>query len=250
MSESPVGGGLSDLEWQTLLQFKGYGNPAGRFWFIGIEERGDGTVAEYKVRAQKYRSVMDLQTAMSPEIWPVSKDSSPFQPDSYVPTWATMIRLALRLEGQEPKWDDPQTRKTYQRLQLGTLDGDTFLTDLLPLPKAGDSVWPDWWPFDNWDAYAKAVLPTRIAMFRDLLRTNGPSFVFCYGKSYWSRFKELFSGEDFTLLPRGTFQVAHQGSTTVVLTPFFSPRTGMTISQIDLLATSLVNLANATSLSA
>ena len=36
-------GDLTSAQWAKLLGRIGYGNPRGRFWFVGMEEGGEGT---------------------------------------------------------------------------------------------------------------------------------------------------------------------------------------------------------------
>ncbi|HEY8767568.1 MAG TPA: hypothetical protein VIP09_09995 [Dehalococcoidia bacterium] len=85
-------------------------------------------------------------------------------------------------------------------------------------------------------------MPERIEMFADLITANTPDYVFCYGKGYWPHFKELLPNATFKQLDGGRFEVAQFGATTLVLTPFFSPRTGMGAAQIESLSVSLLAL--------
>jgi hypothetical protein len=239
------GGGLSPEEWQRLYRFRGYGNPAGRFWFIGIEERGEGIVEELRVRL-KYREVEDLLHSQSPEVWGHAElwkkfdpDWEDFNPDKLIPTWSTMIRFVLCLSG-DTEWEDPKRVRKYQRESFGKLDGETFLADILPLPKPSDAYWPAFWPFHDWDAYAHEVLHGRQRMFADLIASNRPEYVFCYGKGYWAHFKGLLPNATFKQLDGGRFEVARSGATTLVLTPFFSPRIGMGARQIESLSVLLL----------
>lgn len=244
-----IGGGLNPEEWQRLYRFRGYGNPAGCFWFIGIEERGIGKIEELRVRL-KYREIEDLLYSQSPEVWGHSdlwKDLDPdwkdFNPDKLIPTWSAMIRFVLRLTG-DTEWKDPERVRKYQKENLGKLDGQTFLADILPLPKRSDGDWPQFWPYDDWDDYANEVLPGRLKMFADLIANNKPKYVFCYGKGYWAHFKELSPpNATFKQLEGGLFEVAQSDATTFVLTPFFSPRTGMAIAQIESLSASLLAIS-------
>ncbi len=231
-------GGLNPAEWQQLYRFRGYGNPAGRFWFIGIEERGDGIIEELRVRL-KFREVEDLLHSQSPEVWGHSKLWKDFNPDKLIPTWSAMIRFVLRLSG-DAEWKDPERVRKYQTERFGKLDGDTFLADILPLPKPSDASWPDFWPFHDWDAYADEVLPGRLKMFADLIANKTPEYVFCYGKGYWPHFRELLPNATFKRLDGGRFEMAQSGATTLVLTPFFSQRTGMGAGQIESLSLSLL----------
>jgi hypothetical protein len=211
---------LTREQLDNLLSFRGYGNPAGPFWFIGIEERGDATPQELEVKL-KFREVEDLLHAMSREVWGHSDLWEDFDPDKLIPTWTTMIKIVLKLKGSAD-WHDKNAVRDYQKSQLGRLDGETFLTDLLPLAKPSDAHWPEWWPWQSWDEYAEEVLPKRIAHLQTLFQQHHPSFVFCYGKAYWPFHRKIFPSTQFADALDGKIQLADLGSSTIALTPFFA----------------------------
>ncbi len=220
-----------------LLRFKGYGNPSGPYWFIGIEEAGDpdpgGNLGEHVIRS-RFDNIEDLAHAHSPDnlAWPL---------DKLIPTWATMSRIVLRLQGKR-NWRDTEAVRAYQSERLGRKGGETFLTELLPLRKPSDSLWPEWRPFSkwaSWDEYAKAVLPKRFAMIQRLLQRCCPRFIFWYGKWYWETYRgDLFPGAEFAPIAGGKIERAQVGESTVVLTPFFSYYS-MTAGLIDRMAKEL-----------
>lgn len=220
-----------------ILQFKGYGNPKGDYWFIGIEEAGDSDPTEnlrQHVIRSRFDDVEDLASAHS-------RDNLGVSMDLLIPTWATMSRIVLRLEG-DPEWHDREAVRAYQSQRLGRKDSETFLTELLPLPKPSDSRWPDWWPFSKWTSwarYAEAVLPERLTTLRNLMRECSPRFVFWYGKWYWQNYRtDLFPGVEFSPIADGNLEVARLSQSTIVLTPFFSYYR-MTTTLIDRMAKEL-----------
>ena len=212
---------LSDGQWEKLLSFQGYGNPAGRYWFVGIEERGEGTPEELAIRL-KYREIEDLLHSQSPAVWGHSPLWEDFDPAKLIPTWTAMIKIVLHLN-RHPAWRDPDTVREYQKQEFGRLQGETFLTELLPLPKRSDAHWPEWWPWPSWGEYAKAVLPDRIAALTVLFEQHRPPFVFCYGKGYWSTYQQIFPEANFAPLLGGKMQIAEIAQSRIVLTPFFAP---------------------------
>ena len=232
---------LSVAGLNRILRFKGYGNPDGGYWFMGIEEAGDsdpkGNRREHIIKSG-FDDVEDLSRAHTRGNldWPM---------DKLIPTWATMSRIVLRLQG-EPNWRDTEAVRAYQSQRLGREDGETFLTELLPLRKPSDSQWPDWWPFSkwsSWEAYAEEVLPKRFAMMQGLLQRGRPRYVFWYGKWYWETYRaDLFPGADFVPIANGKIQMARGGHSTIVLTPFFSYY-GMTADLIDRMARELEDTA-------
>jgi hypothetical protein len=205
---------LTDEHWQKLLDFKGYGNPAGPYWFVGIEEYGQGTEQVLLTRASKFQEIDDLSRVHSlPDFY--------FDVSKLIPTWGSMCKIVLRLK-DDPDWWDRETCRRYQSQTLGTADGETFLTELLPLPKPSDRDWPDWWPWSSWEEYAEKVVPHRIEMIRTLFDAHRPHFVFCYGKSYWPYHKKVFPEADFRPIVAGKVQMAVLGTSRIVLTPFLA----------------------------
>ncbi|HXG35848.1 MAG TPA: hypothetical protein VNL15_02655 [Dehalococcoidia bacterium] len=172
---------LSEEEWERIYRFKGYGNPRGDFWFVGIEEYGDENGKSLRLKATLN------------EIEGLAKvhDQLKFPMTTLIPTWHTMSKIILLINGHQD-WNDTETCRKYQSQQLGRLDGETFLTDLLPIPKRGDGQWPDWMPFHSWQEYANRLLPRRVGMLKELFEVGQPRFVFCYGKGYWICYKQIF----------------------------------------------------------
>jgi hypothetical protein len=205
---------LTDEHWQKLLSFKGYGNPAGPYWFVGAEEYGQGTEQELLTRATRFREIDDLSRVHSlPDLH--------FAIQRLLPTWGAMCKIVLRLK-DDPDWWDGETCRRYQSQTLGITDGDTFLTELLPLPRPSGRHWPRRWPWSSWDEYARTVLPERIAALRRLFDANRPRFVFCYGKSFWPYHKKVFPEADFKPIVEGKVQMAALGTSTIALTPLLA----------------------------
>ena len=74
---------LTDEHWQKLLNFKGYGNPAGSYWFVGAEEYSQGTEQELLTRATQIQEIDDLSRVHSlPDL--------DFAIQRLLPTWGAM----------------------------------------------------------------------------------------------------------------------------------------------------------------
>lgn len=216
-----AGGWLTHSQIESLTGFLGYGNPAGAFWFIGLEERASGTDDvlrhELEVRAQHFGPIEDLTALEAKEF-----DTPTFSIANYVRTWRIMSKIVLHLRGN----DDWQLKAAdYQAKRLGRRDGETFLAELLPLPAPSASQWPYTRLFPTRAAYESSILPRRIEALRTLLRQHRPAWIFCYGKSYWSQFQRLFPDiAEFRPLAGGdilTGLTPARGR--AVLTPFFTP---------------------------
>lgn len=192
-----------------LLAFKGYGNPAGRFWFLGMEEYGAATVDALTRRAKEYREIEDIAC--------VHTNMTKLRP-----TWATMSKIVLRLNG-DPNWSARQAFRAYQRDELGRHGHETFLTEVSPLPARSTAHWPyrQFWP--GREQYRRQVFPDRFAMLRGLFEQHRPPFVFCYGKAYWQYLQNgVFHDVRFMPMCSGKLMVGTAGRSTIVLTPFFT----------------------------
>jgi len=204
-----------------IMAFLGFGNPAGRFWFIGMEERGEGTDLElqWRLTFERLECLVGVH-----ERWASFKpDDKPFSPTKLIPTWSCMSKLVLRLTGSAD-WNDVGAVQ-YQADRLGRLDGDTFLTEVLPLPARNVHDWPSPYVarFSTRDDYEKEVLPARLSRLRRLFEKHRPECVFCYGKSYWKHYREVFAAAIFEPAASGRIEIARFAGSTIVLTPFLVP---------------------------
>ena len=145
---------LTRADVQNLLEFVGYGNPAGPFWFVGMEEAGDLTPAELLTRAREFRPIDDLARAHA--LPGDLTDMAPLRA-----TWSGMSRLVLRLSG-DAHWRDRERVRWYQMNKLGRTDGETFLTEALPLPAPSIAHWPYQALFTTREVYRAKVLPPRM----------------------------------------------------------------------------------------
>ena len=200
---------ISPEIFDRLVNFKGYGTPAGKYWFIGMEEgleRGGDLQHELEVRAT-WNEVEDVH---------VTRSSLGLTMVGRHPTWYAMARMALKLDENEG-WASSAFSKPYKEQRLGRLDGDTFLIEILPLPATRAHEWPYSAPFDTREEYEVAIRPARLNMIRNLMSQYSPRIVFCHGATNWESCRTMFPGEYVELLS-GDIQVARVGSTVVVLT--------------------------------
>jgi len=209
-----------DAEIEKLLTFKGYGNPDGQFWFIGMEEQGNGSELELRWR-QTFEPIEDLMRVH--QRWVEDfEPSERFDPEKLIPTWATMSRIALRLTGSRD-WSDVEQVRRYQSQRLGRRDGETFLSEILPLPAPSSSDWPYPGLFPTRAAYEGSVRHPRLTMLHELFERHEPTYVFCYGKANWEHHKEIFPAARFEPVVDDEVMLARYGSGVLVLTPFFVP---------------------------
>jgi hypothetical protein len=207
---------LTDSELDHLLNFIGYGTLDADVWFLGMEEAGGGE-ANIHTRLN-FRPVEDNAEAHKM----LGATHLHWGRREIQRTWRGMCYIMLRLEGHEPTRENI---RTYQAEKLGRFGGNTLLTELMPIPKPKVKRWdyeeliPQ---FASREEYYRVVKPKRIEYLRALLKENGPKVVVCYGKAFWSDFRELFEGSVFE--QDGQFQTAVLDNTLVVLAGHFAAR--------------------------
>jgi hypothetical protein len=206
---------LTTAQIETLLAFRGYGNPSSRFWFVGMEEGGSSENASLRIRADYFAPLEDL--ARSHTNFP-GHDMSKLTTS----TWGLMSSIVGRIKG-EPNWWDSEYRRSYQVNQLGRLSAETYLTEILPLPKKAFNDWPYGELFDSPDDYRAAVLPNRLTQLREDYENASvkPQFVFCYGKSFWSEHRKIFDSVEFKPALNGGIEWGRNDQTVFILTKFF-----------------------------
>ncbi|GJM42552.1 MAG: hypothetical protein DHS20C20_28340 [Ardenticatenaceae bacterium] len=208
---------LTDSELAHLLDFVGYGSLNSDVWFLGMEEAGGG---EANIRTRlKFRTVED--NADAHKLLGITKLH--WGKRVIQRTWRGMCYIMLRLENKEPSRENI---RIYQAEQLGRKQGNTLLTELMPIPKPKISRWgyENLMPqFVSREDYYQKVKPQRVAYLRQLLQEHRPPVVIGYGKTFWASYKDLFPHHDFE--KEGIFEVANNQGTLVILTGHFTSRT-------------------------
>src|SRR5205814_39705 len=87
---------------------------------------------------------------------------------------------------------------------------------------------------------AVKVRSKRVEMLHELISRHAPRFVFCYGKSNWDHYREVFREASFEPVLDGRVELARLEESVVALTPFFVPYR-MTRPLIDELASLIEN---------
>lgn len=208
---------LADAELEHLLDFVGYGSLESDVWFLGMEEAGGG---EANIRTRlKFQTVED--NANAHKLLGISKLH--WGKRVIQRTWRGMCYIMLRLENKEPSRENI---RNYQAEQLGRIQGNTLLTELMPIPKPKVSRWgyenliPQ---FSSRDEYYQQIKPRRVDYLRQLIQEHCPPVVIGYGKAFWPSYKELFPYHAFE--KEEVFEVAINQETLVILTGHFTART-------------------------
>ncbi len=235
---------LSQADQDKLLNFVGYGSLDAPFWFIGMEEAGpahpDLLEANLRARLRFADAIMDLHQAHDENHLRFPYWDAGFH-ERLPSVWVYAARFVRALRGAADWWDlEPARAYVRDRLGRAGYAGETFLTDLLPLPRKRMGDWPpvyrDGLGFSDLAAYEQAVLPRRKQLLKPLISEQRPRFLLCYGRSYYAHYRELVDVQPdrWRTLPQTRIEIGMASGTTVILTPFMgSGRLGQ--SQFEIL---------------
>lgn len=154
----------------------GYGRLDAPYWFLGMEERGERDEIFERMQSPYIEDVYDAHATK----WGGRYDSLfAGERAKLQSTWKMLIRC-LRV-AKNGKASESEIR-AYQAEQWGRVAGETLVAELYPIAS----------PSLSNDKYKSDLLPARIRLFRELLKTNQPRFVIAYGKPCWDKFKRIF----------------------------------------------------------
>jgi len=199
--------------------FYGYGNYGGQFWFIGMEEGGGDSFAEVAKRLEVWalrgrREIDDVAEYLAASGITRLHDDHP----KLQSTWSGLIRILLSSEGQPPTTE--QVRE-YQRTSLGRLAGNTYLTELFPLPSPSLGYWlyaqHSGLPYlADRRTYRQTCLAFRSAHLRKRIGEHRPAVAIFYGLSY-RRYWQAIANVDFKEKLDGVY-AGCDGSTLFIMT--------------------------------
>jgi hypothetical protein len=157
--------------------FFGYGNPGGKYWFIGLEEAGGGCKEIVRHRLDvwdqkfKRRQIVDCRE-FHREL--ASCDDRLIR----------LIRVQLACEGQEATKDKISA---VRENNWGRTEGGNCLLELLPLPSPRTKEWlyekwtklPD---FRTKPEYRNWIIQRRLDGLKELVERQTPKVVVIYGR--------------------------------------------------------------------
>jgi hypothetical protein len=201
-----------------IHHFYGYGSFRARYWFIGMEEGGGQSLAEVANRLDAWQRgrktlehLADFHRAIGVNQY--FADQAVLQS-----TWKQLIRILLTADQQECT---TESIRKYQRARLGTLDGDTCLLELLPLPSPGQNAFmygkiANLPYIKDKGTYTKHCTPFRISHIRDELTRRQPPVLIFYGLGYRTYWEEIAQVTDWEGSP-GQYLYATKSQTLSVI---------------------------------
>ena len=180
-----------------IASFVGYGNLAAPVWFFGFEEglgrMKDGD-AETNLKSRgNFNETMDLYNAHLGLVEGGRKVDIAVDPPT-TQVWKFMAKIMLARSGCRD-WLDPNLVKTYIKKDLGRSGGETFLTELSPIPSkcSRDGSWIA--RFKAWDSGIDAKIKQRAVALGKLISDQSPPKVICYGRGRANEFAKLLEVE-------------------------------------------------------
>ncbi|QDT71744.1 hypothetical protein I41_09040 [Lacipirellula limnantheis] len=171
-----------------IEQFLGYGSLSAPLWLVGMEEAGGTSPRDLECRVAAWNEcggepvvdLMDFHHRIGCDQY------FGVRPKRQV-TWARLAQIVLAWEGLCRGRD---AVLAFQSQHLGRKGGTTLLAELMPLPKATVTSWP-YAPLAtrlpylrSVGRYRDAVLPKRVELLSEAIRSHSPKAVVFYGMSY------------------------------------------------------------------
>jgi len=210
-----------DLLQQFMHTFYGYGDYDAPFWFVGMEERGRGTVAgvNRRLRRWKERGKRELEDLAQ---WHLAE--GPHRRFSgrpaLQPTWNRLMRILLTAKGEDVTLS---ALRRYQKERLGRADGESCLVELFPLPAKSTGSWlygehSDLPELANRKRYRQALAPERARHLRSRLLVHRPQAVIFYStNARYRRWWEKIARTDFERVGEPAFYLGDDGDTQFVI---------------------------------
>lgn len=234
-----------------LYNWLGYGNPNGKFWFVGFEESLNlarctnvHSREEYFQLRSEFDVTEDLEEVYHKKL---GRHLSTFDRDT---AWHKIARFLIAWEGREPDLNMIQDYVVGFDAKIGRGDSNNLTVETFPLIKARNSdigMYGSIWESNQ--QYHDEVLPRRIDLMVETLEANsGVDWIYIYGLSnpVPDRLLQRFPRDEIGTWPSGmrtsdpqVYQLHLNEARTVNLIhgPFF--KRGMTNDAIENLAIEL-----------
>lgn len=191
---------------KVFMDFKGFGDPMGDFWFIGIEEGDEFSPEEMNSLINRYSRgiVLSRPGEFKERIYPVYKK---------------IVDIVTGVRGYDEKW--------YRNERVFVKGSEAFLSNLYPLGKKRSSapLLPHY--FDQLDLkseadYYEIVKTYRYPIIKNFWEYHNPKITICFGKSGWSEFRRLFELKETDRVPVVEGVIEYYPDEKIYLTHHFS----------------------------
>ena len=216
-------------QFQILSNFKGFGNPEGEIWFVGLEEAANFEI-EFDLILKSYSK------EFIPGVKGSIQEDAKKHGNSYTKVYDVMSKLMV---GLFPVTD----RKNYRNCSLLTKDGNEFQMNLYPLGKKSLKTWPEFYQrqfgFQNKQKYLTTVQVDRFPNLYKYWKQNSPDFTICFGLGNIDDFIKAFQLDTELQVKESYLSLFPRER--ILITPFFDNR-NMGQNRIDKTVTTIQNL--------
>jgi len=200
-------------DFNILNEFKGFGDPKGKYWFVGIEEAANfggeeklGKIIEDYSSGYKYIKEGEIR-----------KDSLKCG-RHYTKVYDIMSKIIVELEGKSVFWKDYRDEKLLQK------SSNEFQMNLFPLGKKTIKDWPECYQirfgFKCKKDYIDYIEKTRFKLLREFHQKKQPELTICFGITSKEDFKRAFNLKEPIIYNEIEFY-ENEG---FLMTPFFDNR--------------------------
>jgi hypothetical protein len=217
---------------RIFMNFKGWGNPRGCFWFIGIEEAQEFSEKEIPRLLTLYR-----KWVCASEPGDYDREKKEFLKTNpgkrFTSVYEIMGKIVKEVRGKD-NLDD------FLNNELFTENGEIFQSNIYPLGKRSlRSELPEhykkYFGLRTREEYFHIVETKRFEILRKYWAERKRKVTICFGKTIWDQFKALFRlGNDYELVNDG--MIIFYPNEKIYLTPFFMNR-WMSHARIEILGT-------------
>ena len=220
---------------KTVMKFKGYGNPEGGYWFIGIEERlpidNDDKLSPYK-KGIMFNEKGDYSKYKAEFYQQKRKEG---KRGTYTAVYDIMGKILMDIQGLN---GDPTN---FLDEHLFEENGSNFYTFLYPLGKrlataTLSKATKDFMGLNNMDEYYEIVEENRFKFLYKLWDDSKPKCTICFGKGNWNNFDKLLKQDKSNRLEVVENRIYFYPESNVYLVPFFGNRRGSIRDLINLLS--------------
>ena len=176
--------------------FYGFGNYAGDYWLVGMEEAGVRTFNDIQKRLYQWQQSGSSELENLPTHGYAMGWGNRYFGDNpkWQPTWGKLIRLILTAQGQVGL--NTSNIKHFQKEHLGQHNCNHCLIELFPLPAQSTRHWiytqHSKLPFlESRKRYLDHLAPSRIKHIQQRIEKHQPKAVIFYGWSYRDWWQEI-----------------------------------------------------------
>jgi hypothetical protein len=180
---------MTSEDFKVLMDFVGFGDPNGPYWFIGLEEAGELDFEEGRKDLERYRSTI---FACEPGEMKENESRTIAKGKRFTTIYYYMSYLVLASSGKASDYD---ACRSYRDNELLQAHSGTFQANLYPIGKTGLSTWDEnckmLTGYKKRNHYYKWVEDERFRMLHNHWLQYNPHITICFGASHWDKFEEL-----------------------------------------------------------